>query len=70
MEVSPGIMGGLQALETIKLMLEIGQPLIGQLILFDVPDMEFHSLYFARDIASLVCGKSPKIEEPVPALAG
>lgn len=61
--VLPGIMGSLQALETIKLILGIGQPLIGQLLLFDALDMEFHSLYFARDIACPVCGESPEIKE-------
>jgi adenylyltransferase/sulfurtransferase len=61
--VLPGIIGSLQALETIKLILGIGQPLIGQLLLFDALDMEFHSLYFARDIACPVCGESPKIRE-------
>lgn len=37
----PGIVGSLQAIETIKLLLELGEPLIGRLLVFDALDMSF-----------------------------
>ncbi len=37
----PGIVGSLQAIETIKLLLDLGDPLIGRLLVFDALDMEF-----------------------------
>ncbi len=45
----PGILGSLQALEAIKLLLGIGQPLIGRLLLFDGLALQFRELPLARD---------------------
>ena len=39
--VLPGIVGSIQAIETIKLLLDLGDPLIGRLLIFDALDMEF-----------------------------
>ncbi|MBT8203637.1 MAG: molybdopterin-synthase adenylyltransferase MoeB, partial [Acidimicrobiia bacterium] len=47
--VVPGIIGSIQALEAIKLILHIGEPLIGTLLIFDALDGEFRRLRFNRD---------------------
>jgi len=54
--VLPGIIGSLQALETIKLILEEGEPLIGELVLFDALKMRFQKLKLEKDPACPVCG--------------
>jgi molybdopterin/thiamine biosynthesis adenylyltransferase/molybdopterin converting factor small subunit len=61
--VLPGIVGSMQALETIKLILGIGEPLIGRLLLFDALTMEFRNLKTRRDPACPVCGDTPTITE-------
>jgi adenylyltransferase/sulfurtransferase len=52
-----GIIGSLQALETIKLITGIGQTLIGKLLLFDATATEFQTMRFKKDPACPVCGK-------------
>jgi adenylyltransferase/sulfurtransferase len=61
--VLPGIVGSMQALETLKLILGIGEPLIGRLLLFDALSMEFRTLKTRRDPACPVCGDTPTITE-------
>lgn len=61
--VLPGIVGSMQALETIKLILGIGEPLIGKLLLFDALTMEFRNLRTRRDVNCPVCGDQPTITE-------
>src|SRR5688572_1394856 len=61
--VLPGIVGSLQALETIKLILGIGEPLIGRLLLFDALSMDFRVLKTRRNPACPVCGDNPTITE-------
>jgi molybdopterin/thiamine biosynthesis adenylyltransferase/rhodanese-related sulfurtransferase len=53
--VVPGIMGLLQANEVLKLILGIGEPLIGRLLLFDALEGSFSELKLARDPACPVC---------------
>ena len=53
--VVPGIMGMLQANETIKLLLGIGDSLAGRLLLFDALDATFSELRLRRDPACPVC---------------
>jgi molybdopterin/thiamine biosynthesis adenylyltransferase/rhodanese-related sulfurtransferase len=53
--VVPGIMGMLQANETIKLLLDIGDTLAGRLLLFDALDASFSELKLRRDPACPVC---------------
>jgi molybdopterin/thiamine biosynthesis adenylyltransferase/rhodanese-related sulfurtransferase len=53
--VVPGIMGLLQANEALKLLLEIGDPLVGRLLLFDALDGSFTELRMGRDPACPVC---------------
>ena len=61
--VLPGIVGSMQALETIKQILGIGEPLIGRLLLFDALSMEFRTLKLRRDKQCPVCGDNPTITE-------
>lgn len=54
--VVPGIMGLLQANEVLKLLLGIGEPLVGRLLLFDALEASFSELKLERDPACPVCG--------------
>ena len=54
--VLPGIMGSLQATEALKLLLGIGEPLVGRLLLFDALDTTFHEVRLRRDPDCPVCG--------------
>src|SRR3989454_6928846 len=63
--VLPGIIGSLQANETIKLILGIGDPLVGRLLLFDALAPSFTEVTLRRDPACPVCGESPTITEDV-----
>jgi adenylyltransferase/sulfurtransferase len=61
--VLPGIIGCVQALETIKLILGTGQPLIGRLLLFDALEMKFRELKLRKNLDCPVCGTHPRIKE-------
>jgi adenylyltransferase/sulfurtransferase len=63
--VLPGIIGTLQAIETIKLLIGIGEPLIGRLLHFDALKVKFRELNLRRDPQCPVCGESPTIFAPV-----
>lgn len=51
----PGIMGLLQANEVIKLIVGIGQPLVGRLLMFDALSTSFLELKLRRDPDCPVC---------------
>lgn len=59
--ILPGVVGTLQATETIKTLTGIGQPLIGRLLLYDALAMQFRELRFARDPDCPICGQHPTI---------
>jgi adenylyltransferase/sulfurtransferase len=59
--VLPGIVGALQAVETIKLILGTGEPLIGRLLLFDALAMRFRELKLKKNPDCPVCGNHPTI---------
>jgi len=61
--VLPGIIGSIQAIETIKLLLGIGEPLIGRLLLFDALSMEFRTVRFRKKADCPVCSEHPTITE-------
>ncbi len=61
--VLPGIIGSLQALETIKLILGIGQPLVGRLILYDALKQTFREMKIRRDPECPVCSDKATITE-------
>ena len=59
--VLPGIIGCLQANEAIKLILGIGDPLIGRLVHFDALAFRFREIKLRRDPQCAVCGENPTI---------
>jgi sulfur-carrier protein adenylyltransferase/sulfurtransferase len=59
--VLPGIIGSIQAMETIKLILGIGDSLIGRLLLFDALKLEFRELKLEKDPDCPVCGRHPSV---------
>jgi len=63
--VLPGIIGMLQAIEAIKLIVGIGEPLVGRLLHFDALKIKFRELNLRRDPECPVCGKNPTIFSPI-----
>ncbi|MBA3383663.1 MAG: molybdopterin-synthase adenylyltransferase MoeB [Actinobacteria bacterium] len=61
--VLPGVIGSLQANETIKLVAGIGEPLIGRLLLFDALSATFTEVALRRDPNCPVCGEHPTVTE-------
>jgi sulfur-carrier protein adenylyltransferase/sulfurtransferase len=61
--VLPGIVGSLQASEALKLVLEIGDPLVGRLQLFDALGATFTEVALRRDPDCPVCGEHPSITQ-------
>jgi molybdopterin/thiamine biosynthesis adenylyltransferase len=52
--VLPGIVGSIQALETLKLLLGLGEPLIGRILSIDTTDMSFRTFKLKKDPSNLV----------------
>jgi molybdopterin/thiamine biosynthesis adenylyltransferase/rhodanese-related sulfurtransferase len=63
--VLPGVIGSLQANETIKLLLGIGEPLSGRLLLFDALTTTITEVALRKDPDCPVCGEHPTITEYV-----
>jgi adenylyltransferase/sulfurtransferase len=63
--VLPGIIGMLQAIEAIKLIVGIGEPLVGRLLHFDALKVKFRELNLRRDPECPVCGENPTIFSPI-----
>jgi adenylyltransferase/sulfurtransferase len=63
--VLPGIIGCMQANEAIKLILGVGEPLIGRLVLFDALKMKFRELRLRKDPECPICSENPTIRELV-----
>lgn len=61
--VLPGIVGSIQAVETLKLILGIGTTLIGTLLIYDALNTEFRKLKLKRDVKCPVCSEHPTIKE-------
>lgn len=61
--VLPGVIGVIQAIETVKLILGKGDPLIGRLLLFDAMKMKFRELKLRKAADCPVCGPNPTIHE-------
>jgi sulfur-carrier protein adenylyltransferase/sulfurtransferase len=59
--VLPGIVGSLQAIETIKLILGAGDSLVGRLLLFDALGMKFRELKLKKNPDCPLCGTNPTI---------
>ncbi|NLX12018.1 MAG: molybdopterin-synthase adenylyltransferase MoeB [Chloroflexi bacterium] len=59
--VLPGTIGTLQATEVIKLILGIGEPLVGRLLLYDALDLTFDTIILPRRANCPACGENPTI---------
>ncbi|MCL6505964.1 MAG: molybdopterin-synthase adenylyltransferase MoeB [Bryobacteraceae bacterium] len=61
--ILPGLIGVIQATETVKLILGKGEPLVGRLLLYDALAMRFRELKLRRNADCPVCGDRPTIRE-------
>jgi len=61
--ILPGLVGVIQATETIKLILGQGDPLVGRLLLVDALGMKFRELKLRKNPDCPVCGKNPTVKE-------
>ena len=61
--VLPGIIGVMQAIEAIKLVIGIGDPLIGRLVSFDALKLRFKEFKIRKDPTCPICGDHPTIHE-------
>jgi adenylyltransferase/sulfurtransferase len=61
--VLPGIVGSIQAAETLKLIIGAGDPLVGRLLLFDALAMRFRELKLRKNPDCPVCGTNPTVTE-------
>jgi adenylyltransferase/sulfurtransferase len=59
--ILPGTIGLIQATETVKLILGIGEPLVGRLLLYDALGMRFRELKLRKNPECPVCGEHPTI---------
>ena len=59
--VLPGLLGTMQAAETLKLILGAGDPLIGRLVLVDALGMRFRELKIRKNPDCVVCGSKPTV---------
>lgn len=62
--VLPGVIGTLQATEALKVVLGIGRPLIGKLLLYDALDAEFTTLAIAKNKRCMACGNPDSEQLP------
>lgn len=60
--VLPGTVGTIQGTEVIKLILGVGEPLIGRLLLYDALDMTFQTVQLRKNPDCPVCGVNPQIK--------
>jgi adenylyltransferase/sulfurtransferase len=59
--VLPGIIGTIQATEAIKLILGVGEPLVGRFLIYDALRMRFRELKLRKDADCPVCGTNPTV---------
>ena len=61
--ILPGTVGLIQATEAVKIILGVGEPLVGRLVLYDALAMKFRELKLRRNPDCPVCGDHPTIKE-------
>ena len=59
--VLPGTIGSIQATEALKLILGIGEPLIGKLLLYDALDLSFQTVKLHKNPDCKICGENPEV---------
>ena len=60
-----GVIGSIMATEALKIILQIGKSLEGELLVFDALAMNFRKVRFQRDLGCKVCGEKPTINQPI-----
>lgn len=63
MGVVPGLIGLVQATEILKLILNIGEPMIGKFFYFSALDASFNTLMFQKNPDCPLCGENPEIKD-------
>jgi adenylyltransferase/sulfurtransferase len=63
MGVVPGLIGLVQATEILKLILNIGEPMIGKFFYFSALDASFNTMMFEKNPNCPLCGENPKIKD-------
>ncbi len=58
-----GTIGTVQAVETLKQILEIGNPLVNRLLILNALNMSFNTVNVKRDPRCRLCGENPSISE-------
>ena len=58
--VLPGIIGSIQAMEAIKLLLGLGEPLVGRLLAYDAMEESFRTFKVPRDPECAACSIPPE----------
>jgi adenylyltransferase/sulfurtransferase len=61
--ILPGLIGVVQATETVKLILGAGKPLVGRLLLYDALEMTFREMKVRKNPQCPICGPNPTIRE-------
>jgi bacteriocin biosynthesis cyclodehydratase domain-containing protein len=61
--VLPGVIGTIQATEAVKVLLGLGEPLVGRLLTYDALGMRFREVKLRRDPNCPLCGTSPTIKD-------
>jgi sulfur-carrier protein adenylyltransferase/sulfurtransferase len=61
--ILPGAIGVVQATEAVKLILGVGEPLIGRLMLYDALGMSFREMRLRKDPGCPICGENPTVTE-------
>ena len=61
--ILPGVIGGIQATEALKILLGVGEPLVGRLLLYDALAMRFDEVQLRRDPACPLCSPRATIRE-------
>jgi sulfur-carrier protein adenylyltransferase/sulfurtransferase len=59
--ILPGLIGVVQATETVKLILGVGKPLVGRLLLYDALEMTFREMKVRKNPKCPICGPNPTI---------
>ncbi len=61
--ILPGVVGTIQATEAVKLIMGVGEPLVGRFLVYDALRMRFRELKLRKDPDCPVCGDDPTVTE-------
>ena len=61
--ILPGVVGTIQATEAVKLIMGVGEPLVGRFLVYDALRMRFRELKLRKDPDCPVCGDNPTVTE-------